>query len=391
MSEKRISRKELAKQNKKQNIKRKNLRNLMILVISGVLLYFTGLYGASLAYFGDFISSGMAVLQLGGGFPVEQDFSSVLQADGMGTTMAVLDPDNFTVYSPTAKNIFTYSHTMQNPVMDTASKRAVLYDVGSTELKVANSHNILFQQEMENTIIHATISDSNRVAVTTRSASYNGEVSVYNYNMKQRFVWYCATGFPVYTTMADNGKVMAVNTVNTVGGLLESIIYVIDVVNGTEMYTIQSGDYPVHMEFISPARLVIAYTDRLLLWDVENNSQVASYSFGADSLQAVTCGKQYIALAYGGNSSQQLSQLVLLTNEFEESFSVAVPDKIKDLSLSSSRLYALGRENTYEYDYSATLLNTVNTGVLSKQFVDYNGTLLITSTAVSKVEKTKSR
>ena len=162
-------------------------------------------------------------------------------------------------------------------------------------------------------------------------------------------------------------------------------------VNGTELYSIAGDGYPLYMEFLSDARLLIGYSDKIVLWDVENNSQVASYSFGSDSLQAVTCGKQYIALAYGGNSSQQLSQLVLLTNEFEESFSVAVPDKIKDLSLSSSRLYALGQENTYEYDYSAVLLNTVNTGVLTKQFVDYNGTLLITSTSISKVEKTKSR
>lgn len=391
MSEKRISRKELAKRNKKQNIKRKNLRNLMIMVISGVLLYITGLYGASLAYFGDFISAGMAVLQIGSGFPIEDDFSDVLQAEGMATTMAVLDPDNFTVYSPTAKNIFTYSHTMQNPVMDTASKRAVLYDIGGTELKVTNGHSILFNQNMENTIIHAEISDSNRVAVTTRSASFNGEVSVYNYNMKQRFVWYCATGFPVYTVLSDSGKLMAVNTVSTDDGMLADTIYVIDVINGQEMYTITGGDYPLYMEFISDSRLVIGYADRLVLWDVVNNSQIASYWAGKQSLQAVTCTNKYIAIAYSGNSGHQRSTLVLLTSDFEEKFTVTVDEKIKDISLSSSRLYALGQENIYEYDYSAALLNTVNTGVLSKQFVDYNGTLLITSTGISKVEKTKSR
>ena len=317
MSEKRISRKELAKRNKKQNMKRKNLRNLMIVAISGVLLYITGLYGASLAYFGDFISAGMAVLQIGPGFPIEDDFSDVLQAEGMATTMAVLDPDNFTVYSPTAKNIFTYSHTMQNPVMDTASKRAVLYDIGGTELKVTNGHNILFNQNMENTIIHAAISDSNRVAVTTRSASYNGEVSVYNYNMKQRFVWYCATGFPVYTTLSDSGKLMAVNTVSTQDGMLSGTIYIIDVVNGQEMYTITGGDYPLHIEFISDSRLVIAYADQLVLWDVVNNSQVASYSAGKQSLQAITCSNKYIAVVYSGNSGQQKSTLVLLTKDFE--------------------------------------------------------------------------
>ena len=71
MSEKRISRKELTRRNRKQNTKRKNLRSLMIVVVTAVLLYITGVYGASLAYFGDFISSGMAIFQLGKGFPIE--------------------------------------------------------------------------------------------------------------------------------------------------------------------------------------------------------------------------------------------------------------------------------------------------------------------------------
>lgn len=389
MSEKRISRKELTKRNLKQNKKRKNLRTLMIVVLTAVLLYITGVYGASLAYFGDFISSGMTLLQIGGGYPVEDDFSSVLQANEMGTGLAILTPDNFTVYSPTAKNVFTYSHSMQNPVISTASKRAVIYDLNRTTLKVANGHNILFQQEMENNIIHAEISDSNRIAVTTRSASYNGEVTVFNYNMKQRFVWYCATGFPIYSSLSDNGKMLAVSTVQTVDGLLTSDIYVIDAANGREMFSISSQSYPLQLEFISDSKLLIAYTNRLVLWDVANNVQLASYDFGGSYLQAVIADGRYIAVAYGGQSRGLSSSLALLTQDFEEKFNLSVPEKIKDLSVSSSRVYALGYENMYEYDYSATLLNTVNTGVLSKELVDYNGTLLISSTAISKVEKTK--
>ena len=102
MSEKRISRKELVKQNRKQNKKRKTLRTLLIVAVTALLVYITGIYGASLAYLGDFVSGGMTYLQLGGGFPKEDDFSTVLQAENMGSGLAVLTPDSFTVYSPTA-------------------------------------------------------------------------------------------------------------------------------------------------------------------------------------------------------------------------------------------------------------------------------------------------
>jgi len=391
MSEKRISRKELARQNRKKSRKRKNIRNLMIVAVTAVLVYITGIYGASLAYFGDFISSGMTVLQVGGGFPVEDDFSTTLQVENMGTGLAVLTPDDFTVYSPTGKNVFTYSHAMQSPVMDTSQNRAVVYNLNRTSLKILNGHNLLFSKEMDNNIIHAEISDSNRVAVTTRSASYNGEVTVYNFNMEQRFVWYCATGFPVYSVLSDSGKTMAVCAVQTKDGLLQSDIYVIDAAQGNEKFTISSGDYPVRLEFLDDSRLLIAYSDSLVLWDTQSGTQVAEYGFAPYSILALETTGTYIALATGSYTPGTASNIVLLSHDFTEKLNVSLPDSAKDVSLSRSRLYALCSEKMYEYDYSAALLNTTDTGSLSRQLVTWNGTMLVTSTGIEKVDKTKSR
>lgn len=390
MSEKRISRKELANRNRKQNKKRKNIRILMIAAMTAVLLYITGIYGTSLAYFGDIISGGLSVIQLGSGWPYEGDFSSLVQSDGMGTGLCVLTQDEFSVYSPTAKNIFTYSHSMQNPMMSTSTNRAVIYDLNRTSLKIANSHNILFSQEMGNNIIHADISKSNRVAVTTRSSSYNGEVTVFNYDMKERFVWYCADGFPVYSHISDSGKVLAVNAVKTENGMLYSRIYLIDSAHGTELYSIDSGSYPMQLKFISDDKLLIAYINKLVLWNVKNNAQIAEYDFNGEDLLAIEYNNPYIAVSYGSYDGRE-STLVLLSQDFDEKLSVQVPEKVKNVSVSSSRLYALGEENLYEYDYSSNLLNTIYTGVLSKQLVSWKGTVLIDSTEILKVKKTKSR
>lgn len=391
MDEKRISRKELTKQNLKKNKKRKNIKTLIIIAITAVMVYITGIYGASLAYFGDFISSGLTLVQIGRGFPIEDDFSSALQSQKMGTALCVLTPDYLNIYSPTGKKIFTYSHAMQNPVISTSKNRAIIYDLNGTTLKVANGHNILFQQEMPNNIIHADISNSNRIAVTTRSSSYNGEVSVFNYNMKQRFVWYCATGYPIYSTLSNSGDRLAVNTVQTEGGLLKCDIYVIDASKGKELFSISCSDYPVKIEFLNDDKLLIAYTNKLVMYSIPKNSEILRYEFGDAGIQALHTSGNYITVAYGGASSDQSSKIAMLSQDFTEKFVVEVPEKIKSLSVSQSRIFALGYNNLYEYDYSANLVNTVSAGPLYKQLVDYNGTLLISSTSIQKVEKTKSR
>jgi len=391
MSEKRISRKELAKQNRKKNKRRKNLRTLLIVAITAVLVYITGIYGASLAYLGDFVSSGMTYLQLGKGFPVEDDFSALQQSGNMGSGLAVLTADNFLVYSPTGKNVFTYSHSMQNPAMDCSENRAVIYEQNQTSLKIANNHNILFHQEMDSSIIHADISDSNRVAVTTRSDSYNGEVTVYNYNMEERFVWYCAWGFPVYSLLSDSGRTLAVCAVQTVNGLLQNEIYVIDATKGEEKFTVSGGAYPYNIVFINDEKLLVAYSDRLVIYDTRTGTIRSEYRFGGGSLLAVEKADPYIALSFGGYTGGMSSQIVLLSTSFEEKLRLDIPEKVKDLSVSDSRLYILGEDNIYEYDYSGTLLSSGYTGSLTHSLVTWNGTVLIDSTSIAKVEKTKSR
>lgn len=391
MGDRRISRKELAKQNRKQNKKRKTLRTLIIAALTAALVYITGIYGASLAYLGDFVSGGLTYVQLGGGFPVEDDFSSVLQGENMGSGLAVLTTDDFSVYSPTGAKVFSYSHSMINPVISSSKRRSVIYEENGTTLKVANNHSILFQQELENNIIHTCISDSNRIAVTARSDSHNGEVRVYNYNMDRRFIWYCATGFPVYSAISDSGKSLAVCTVQTCQGLLTSEIFVIDASKGVEKFSISDTDYPYKLIFIDDERLLIAYTDRVVLWDTKNNVQAAQYSFSGESLLAIENAGPYIALAYGDYNRAAESSVVLLSLDFEEKIKMTVPESVKDLSVSRSRIYILGYENLYEYDYSAKLLSTLSTGPLSKQLVTWNGTILIDSTSLSRVDKTKSR
>ena len=391
MSEKRLSRRELTRRNKKRNKTRKSFRTLMIIAVTALFLYITGLYGASLAYFGDFISGGMMLLEIGGGYPVEGDYSRLIQAQPMGTGLRVLDADNLTVYSPTGKRVFTYSHSMTNPVITSSGTRVLLYDLNDTSLKVANGHNVLFQQDMSGNIIHACISGSNRVAVTTRSSGYNGEVTVYNYNMNPRFVWYCAEAFPIYSSFSDNGKTLAVTAVQTDGGLLYSYIYIIDVAGGEEKYSIDSSDYPLTTKFLDNNRLLIAYTGKLVIWDIKNNRQKREYSYPTGSMWSLEVKSPYIAVAYGGYELSGNGGLSLLADDLTEKFAVSLTDGIKDISISQSRVFALGNENLYEYDYSANLVNTTPTGSLTKALVDYSGTMMISSTHIKKVESTRSR
>ena len=390
MNDGRISRKELRKQNEKIKKRRSGIKTVLIAAVTALFLYITGIYGTSLAYLGDFLSNGMTIIQIGGGWPVQEDFSGYIQSHKMGSALCVLTDDNLLAYSPTGKQVLSYSHSMSRPVISTSKNRAVLYDLNGTSLKVINSHGVLFRKETDSNIVHCDISSSNRVAVTTRSRTYNGEVTVYNYNMEPRFAWYCATGYPVYSRLSSNGNTMAVETLNTRQGILQSRIYIIDSKEGRELYNIETGSYPLDMMFLSADKLLVAYVNGLVLYDVKNQSQIRELSFDGYSLKAVEKKGSYIAVSYGGNGRANTT-VALLNLDLSQKAIFNIDDNIKSLSISNSRVFCLGEKALYEYDYTGNLVNTTRINGFTKALVNYNGTSLIDSDSITKIKKTTSR
>ncbi|MEG0020339.1 MAG: DUF5711 family protein, partial [Oscillospiraceae bacterium] len=171
--QKRLTRKELIKRNKNIAKKRQTRLTIVVIVITVFLVYVSGIYGASLAYFGDFLSSGLVYLQFGEGFPVSAQLSTFKQAKTMGSSLCILNSDSLDFYSPTGAKGFSYYHSMQNPVIAASDNRIAIYNTNQTSLKIANAHKILFSSEMKNDIIHVSMSQNNKVAVTTKSQSYN--------------------------------------------------------------------------------------------------------------------------------------------------------------------------------------------------------------------------
>ena len=94
MNDGRISRKELRKQNEKIQKRRSGIKTVLIAAVTALFLYITGIYGTSLAYLGDFLSNGMTIIQIGGGWPVQEDFSGYIQSHKMGSALCVLTDDN---------------------------------------------------------------------------------------------------------------------------------------------------------------------------------------------------------------------------------------------------------------------------------------------------------
>ncbi|MEG2928250.1 MAG: DUF5711 family protein [Oscillospiraceae bacterium] len=387
--QKRLTRKELIKRNKNIAKKRQTRLTIVVIVITVFLVYVSGIYGASLAYFGDFLSSGLVYLQFGEGFPVSAQLSTFKQAKTMGSSLCILNSDSLDFYSPTGAKGFSYYHSMQNPVIAASDNRIAIYNTNQTSLKIANAHKILFSSEMKNDIIHVSMSQNNKVAVTTKSQSYNSEVAVYNYKMEEIFSWQSAKGFIINSFLSPNGNTLAINTVLAQDGYLINDIYIIDAVDKKEKFTIRNvKTMPLGVEYITANQLLVLYIDKAVIYSVQDGTQLGEYSYGSDALIDYDVQNGEVLLALGGYNREKQNRIVMLSPKLEEKFSVTVDEKIIDTEISNSRIYLLGDHNVSEYSLEGKILHQQEAENSNKKLVDFKGSVLISKDKLEKLQKT---
>ncbi len=384
----RLTRKELLKRNKRIAKKRQMRLTVIAVAVTAFLVYITGVFGASLAYLGDFVSSGLVYLQFGKGYPVQIENQTFLQAQKMGSSLCILDSDSLSFFSPTGDEVYEYHHSMQNPVIHTSGKRVVIYNGNETSLKVANAHNILFSQEMNNDIIHASLSANNCLAVTTKSQSYNGEVKVYDSQMNELFTWLNAKSFPLQSFLSPKAQTLAVSCLVAQDGKLVSDIYIISTSDGSEMFTLQNKNGAVlGMEFIKEEKLVVFYTDKAVVFNLQSGVTEKEYSYNGKDLTAFDIKNSQIVMALGDYDGLGSTALVMTDLTFTELYRMETEVAVSDVQFASQRIFALGDETVLQYTLKGEKVSETAAKTNVKDIVDYNGCIVISGDSLEKLEK----
>jgi len=384
----RLTRKELLRRNKKIAKRRQMRLTFIAVAVTLVLVHITGVYGASLAYLGDFVSSGMVYMQFGAGFPVETENQTYKQSERMGSSLCVLDADSLSFYSPTADKVYEYYHSMQNPVISASGKRVAIYNSNDTSFKVLNAHDVLFSSEMENDIIHASLAQNNCVAITTKSQSYNGEVKVFDSQMQEIFTWLNAKSFPVQSFLSPKATKLAVSCVLTVDGKLHSQIYLIDTDTGEEKFMLEnSGDVALGVEFIKEDTLIVFYTDKAKAVNIADGTVKGEYSYNGADLTAYDIKNAQIVMALGDYDGLSATELVVTDLSFAKAFAVTVQQAVTAVEITNQRIFALGSQRISQYDLKGQFAGETPVKNNVKDIIDYNGCIVINSDSMEKLEK----
>ena len=333
---------------------------LIVVVLTAVVLFTTGLVGSSVALVKDCVDTTRIALMPGPGWPQQTGVMEPTQVLPMTGGFVELGGDSCVVYSRTGTRLNSIQSGYGRPALAAGKTRFVLYNRSGNELRVESRTQNLYTKKLENKIFLCAMSDNGTLAVVTDDVSSMAELLVYSPAMEQQLRWNMTSndGTPLRMAFSPDSRRLAAAAVTAGGGQMQTNLYVVTLAQGDPVNVGSQSGVPQWVGWLSGTTLLAVYDSRAILYNAAGGER-ARYEFGGGTLRDVSvdsAGNVALLLASG-----QVCQLVTLDKELNVQYSgnVTASNKVVrrgelvDL-LTDSTVESLTSAGEYQWSQSLT-------------------------------------
>ena len=333
---------------------------LIVVVLTAVVLFTTGLVGSSVALVKDCVDTTRIALMPGPGWPQQTGVMEPTQVLPMTGGFVELGGDSCVVYSRTGTRLNSIQSGYGRPALAAGKTRFVLYNRSGNELRVESRTQNLYTKKLENNIFLCAMSDNGTLAVVTDDVSSMAELLVYSPTMEQQLRWNMTSndGTPLRMAFSPDSRRLAAAAVTAGGGQMQTNLYVVTLAQGDPVNVGSQSGVPQWVGWLSGTTLLAVYDSRAILYNAAGGER-ARYEFGGGTLRDVSvdsAGNVALLLASG-----QVCQLVTLDKELNVQYSgnVTTSNKVVrrgelvDL-LTDSTVESLTSAGEYQWSQSLT-------------------------------------
>lgn len=309
----------------RQRARNKRIRRTAVLLVllTGIVLFATGLVGSSVAMAKDFIDTARIALLPGAGWPQQTGVSEVTQVESLTGSFVELGKEGCVVYSRSGKKLNSIQSGYARPALAAGKNRFVLYNRSGNELRVESRTQNLYTKQLENSIFLCAMADNGNLAVVTEDVSAMAELLIYNSNMEQVLSWSMSSndGTPLRMAFSPDGRKLAAAAVTAGGGQMMTNLYLVNLVSGDPVSLANQSGVPQWLGWTSASTILAVYDSRAVLYNAGGGER-AAYEFAGNTLKDISVDAAgNVALLLG---SGQLHQAVLLDKSLNVQFSGTV-------------------------------------------------------------------
>ena len=309
----------------RQRARNKRVRRTAVLLVllTGIVLFATGLVGSSVAMAKDFIDTARIALLPGAGWPQQTGVSEVTQVEALTGSFVELGKEGCVVYSRSGKKLNSIQSGYARPALAAGKNRFVLYNRSGNELRVESRTQNLYTKQLENSIFLCAMADNGNLAVVTEDVSAMAELLIYNSNMEQVLSWSMSSndGTPLRMAFSPDGRKLAAAAVTAGGGQMMTNLYLVNLASGDPVSLANQSGVPQWLGWTSASTILAVYDSRAVLYNAGGGER-AAYEFAGNTLKNISVDAAgNVALLLG---SGQLHQAVLLDKSLNVQFSGTV-------------------------------------------------------------------
>ena len=336
----------------RQRARNKRIRRTAVLLVllTGIVLFATGLVGSSVAMAKDFIDTARIALLPGAGWPQQTGVSEVTQVESLTGSFVELGKEGCVVYSRSGKKLNSIQSGYARPALAAGKNRFVLYNRSGNELRVESRTQNLYTKQLENSIFLCAMADNGNLAVVTEDVSAMAELLIYNSNMEQVLSWSMSSndGTPLRMAFSPDGRKLAAAAVTAGGGQMMTNLYLVNLASGDPVSLANQSGVPQWLGWTSASTILAVYDSRAVLYNAGGGER-AAYEFAGNTLKDISVDAAgNVALLLG---SGQLHQAVLLDKSLNVQFGGTV-SSANSIVRAGSLFYLLSDSGVECYNIS---------------------------------------
>lgn len=316
---------------------------LALLAAALVALWFTGVYGSSIALLGDLWDSVRISAAPGPGFPQKTGLGELYQVEELAGGFAALAQNDLVLYSAKGTQLRSIQHGYARPAIAVGGRRVCLYNRSGYEVRIESRSKTLYTKTFEQPVLFCAMSPGGSLAVVTRSARYAAELAVYSPGMKFRYGWNPTDteGIPLRAAFASDNRRLVVGCLAAREGQMCTGLYWLDTRSDQVVASASApGSTLLQLQWLSPDLVLAIYDNMAAVYSAATGEETARYSYGGRQLvSASVCGQMSALLLSGG-----AVRIVVLNAGLEPSASIPAASSARQVVLARTAAYSLESE-----------------------------------------------
>ena len=316
---------------------------LVALAVFGVVAFAAYRDGTGFDVLSRYFSYGKAE-EAGGAVVYDYDADSSNRFAVLGEYLLVLSETNLSLLNDQGGEVLSRSVKMTAPAIHVGGGRAVAYDVGGTELYVADSKGTvqtLSATELPGALISATVNEKGWLAVTTEMKNKKGCVTVFDDVLEPRFAFRSSNRFVLDGYVTDDCKRLAAVTLGQEESTFVSNIVLYDLTEQEPYANYDIADGLV-VSIGQSGSGIVTVSDTVLTIGETDGTVKASYPYGGAYLREYTMeGDGFTALLLNRYSSGSVGRVVTIGEDGKELGTLDVNEEVVNLSAAGRYLAVL--------------------------------------------------